>query len=156
MGNASYFLENVLSRRDVLDQVGPFQAMLANEKDYLATRVSYKLDLRGPSVNVYTACSTSLVAVCHAYQSLLSYQCDMALAGGVSVAIPQRRGYLYQEGAIGSPDGRCRPFDEKAAGTVSSDGLGIVVLKRLVEALEDSDTIHAIIRAPHQQRRLGR
>lgn len=146
MGNATYLLENLLPRRDVLEQVGPFQAMLANEKDYLTTRVSYKLNLRGPSVNVSTACSTSLVAVCHAYQALLSYQCDMALAGGVCVGIPQRRGYLYQEGAIGSPDGRCRPFDAEAAGTVFSDGLGIVVLKRLVEALEDGDTVHAVIR----------
>jgi acyl transferase domain-containing protein len=146
MGSAMYLLENVLPRRDVLEQIGPFQAMLANEKDYLTTRVSYKLDLRGPSVNVYTACSTSLVAVCHAYQALLGYQCDLALAGGVSVGIPQRRGYVYQEGAIGSPDGRCRPFDAEAAGTVFSDGLGIVVLKRLAEALEDGDTVHAVIR----------
>ena len=111
MGNSTYYIENVLSRPDAIEQLGPFQAMLANEKDFLTTRVSHLLNLRGPSVNVYTACSTSLVAVVQAAQALLSYQCDMALAGGVCVAIPQRRGYLYQEGAIGSPDGRCRPFD---------------------------------------------
>ena len=146
MGSMSYLMENLLSRRDIFEQIGPFQVMLANEKDYLTTRVSYKLNLRGPSVAVYTACSTSLVAVCHAYQALLGYQCDMALAGGVSISFPQRRGYLYHEGAIRSPDGRCRPFDEKAAGTVFSDGLGIVVLKRLADALEDGDTIHAVIR----------
>lgn len=146
MSNATYYFENILPRPDILAQIGPFQAMLANEKDYLATRVSYKLNLRGPSVNVYTACSTSLTAVCMAGQALLSYQCDMALAGGISITVPQRKGYLYQEGAIGSPDGRCRPFDAAAAGTVFSDGLGIVVLKRLSEALEDGDTIHAVIR----------
>ena len=120
--------------------------MLGNEKDYLATRVSYKLDLRGPSVNVVTACSTSLVAVCQAVQALATHQCDMALAGGVSISVPQRRGYLYQEGFITSPDGHCRAFDERAAGTVFSNGLGIVVLKRLEDALADGDTIYAVIK----------
>ena len=96
--------------------------MLGNEKDYLATRVSYKLDLRGPSINVVTACSTSLVAVCQAVQALATHQCDIALAGGVSIRVPQRRGYLYQEGFITSPDGHCRAFDERAAGTVFSNG----------------------------------
>ena len=146
MGNATYYQENVLPRRDIVDQFGPFQAMLANEKDFLATRASYKLNLRGPSVNVYTGCSTSLVAVCQAYQALIDFQCDLALAGGVNIACPQRRGYLYQEGAIGSPDGHCRPFDAKGAGTVFSDGIGVVVLKRLEEALSDGDFVYAVIR----------
>jgi acyl transferase domain-containing protein len=146
MSNAGYLFENVLPRRDVVEEAGYLQVMLANEKDYLTTRVSYKLNLRGPSVNVYTACSTSLVAVSHAYQALLSHQCDIALAGGISISAPQRRGYVYQEGGIASPDGHCRPFDAAAAGTLSGDGLGIVVLKRLDEALQDGDTVHAVIR----------
>jgi len=95
---------------------------------------------------VQTACSTSLVAVCLASQSLLNYQCDMALAGGVCITLPQQSGYLYQEGGIGSPDGHCRAFDAKAAGTMDGNGAGIVVLKRLTDALEDGDTIHAVIR----------
>ena len=90
--------------------------MMGNEKDYLATRVSYKLDLQGPALNIQTACSTSLVAVCTAVQSLLNYQCDLALAGGVSITLPQKRGYLHQEGGITSPDGHCRTFDVDAAG----------------------------------------
>ena len=117
MSNNYYFLQNLLARDDVTDIVGWLTTMMGNEKDYLATRVSYKLDLRGPALNVQTACSTSLVAVGAAVQSLLNYQCDMALAGGVSVTLPQKRGYLYQEGGITSPDGHCRPFDESAAGT---------------------------------------
>ena len=119
---------------------------MGNEKDYLATRVAYKLDLRGPALNIQTACSTSLVAVCQAVQSLLTYQCDMALAGGVSVTLPQKRGYLYEEGAITSPDGRCRAFDAAAAGTVFSNGLGVVVLKRLADAQRDRDTVYAVIK----------
>jgi acyl transferase domain-containing protein len=109
-------------------------------------QVSYKLNLKGPSVAVQTACSTSLVAVTLACQSLLSYQCDMALAGGVAISLPQRKGYLYQSGGIGSPDGHCRAFDADARGTVAGNGVGIVVLKRLSEALADGDHIHAVIR----------
>ena len=127
--------------------------MMGNENDYLATRVSYKLDLKGPALNIQTACSTSLVAVCTAVQSLLTYQCDMALAGGVSVTLPQRRGYLYQEGSILSPDGHCRAFDRDAAGTVFSNGLGIVVLRRLRDALADGDTIYAVIKGVGAQQR---
>lgn len=98
--------------------------MIGNEKDYLATRVAYKLNLRGPALNIYTACSTSLVTVCQAVAGLQSFQCDVALAGGVSVKFPQERGYLHQEGSIYSPDGHCRAFDENAQGTVFSNGLG--------------------------------
>ncbi len=146
MSNNSYFAAHVLGHPEAIERVGDDAAMMANEKDYLATRVSYKLNLLGPSVNVVTACSTSLVAVCQAVQSLLTYQCDMALAGGVSVKCPQKRGYLYREGFILSPDGHCRAFDARAQGTVFSNGVGAVVLKRLSEALEDGDHIEAVIR----------
>ncbi|WP_224241279.1 polyketide synthase [Hyalangium gracile] len=118
---------------------------LGNDKDFLATRVAYKLDLRGPALDVQTACSTSLVAVHAACQSLQAGQCDMALAGGVSVIAPQAVGYRYREGSIFSRDGRCRPFDRDASGTVVGSGVGVVVLKRLVDALRDGDTVHAVI-----------
>ncbi|HSK46258.1 MAG TPA: type I polyketide synthase, partial [Candidatus Binatia bacterium] len=117
-----------------------------NEKDYLATRTSYKLNLRGPSLNIQTACSTSLVAVAQAYQALQGYQCDMAIAGGISITSPQRRGYLYHEGAIVSPDGHCRAFDAQAGGTVFSNGTGVVLLKRLADAVADHDHIYAVIK----------
>ena len=146
MSNNYYFLKNLITREDVTDIVGWLTTMMGNEKDYLATRLSYKLDLRGPALNVQTACSTSLVAVGAAVQSLLTYQCDMALAGGVSVTLPQNRGYLYQEGGISSPDGHCRTFDERAAGTVFSNGVGIVTLRRLGDAVQDGDTIYAVIK----------
>jgi acyl transferase domain-containing protein/acyl carrier protein len=122
------------------------QLGIGNGLGTFATRVSYKLNLRGPSVSVQTACSTSLAAVHLAAQSLLSYHCDMALAGGVSIIIPNREGYYYQEGAIFSPDGHCRSFDTRAQGTIVGDGVGIVVLKRLSEALADGDYIHAVIK----------
>lgn len=123
-----------------------FSLLLANEKDHLATRVSYKLNLRGESVTVQTACSTSLVAIHLAHQSLLSGQCSMALAGGVSIRDPQKVGYFYEEGMVMSPDGHCRPFDRKAKGTVTGHGLGVVVLKLLSEALADGDHIYAVIK----------
>jgi len=145
-GMNTYHLFNLHSNRDLVDSVGSFLMMIGNDKDYLTTRVSYKLNLEGPSVVVQTACSTSLVAVHLACQSLLSGECDMALAGGVSVKVPQKAGYLYQEGGIDSPDGHCRAFDAKAQGTVFGSGLGIVVLKRLADALSDGDHIYAIIK----------
>ena len=111
----------------------------------LATRVSYELNLQGPSVNVQTACSTSLVAVHLACQSLLNQECDMALAGGVTIEFPHGRGYLYREGEILSRDGHCRAFDADASGTVFSSGAGIVVLRRLEEAIADRDTIYAVV-----------
>ena len=131
------------------DQIGSgntFQKMIGNDKDFLATRVSYKLNLTGPSLTVQTACSTSLVATSLACQSLLNYQCDMALAGGVSVRIPQKTGYLHQEGGILSPDGHCRAFDAKAKGTIIGNGAGVVVLKRLADAIADGDNIYAVIK----------
>ena len=124
----------------------PLQVTLGNEKDFLATRVSYELNLRGPSLGVQTACSTSLVAVHLACRSLLAGECDMALAGGVTVMVPQRRGYLYQDGGIASPDGHCRAFDAAAKGTVSGDGVGVVVLKRLADAVAAGDAVRAVIR----------
>jgi len=144
--NNYYYLNNLIRRSDVTDLVGWLTTMMGNEKDYLATRVAYKLDLKGPALNIQTACSTSLVAVCSAVQSLLSFQCDMALAGGVSITLPQRRGYLWHEGAITSPDGSCRAFDRDAKGTVFSNGAGIVVLRRLQDARADGDTIYAVIK----------
>jgi phthiocerol/phenolphthiocerol synthesis type-I polyketide synthase E len=108
--------------------------MIGSDKDFLSTRVSYELDLKGPSIDVQTACSTSLVAMHMACQSLFSYQCDMALAGGVSVQVPRLTGYYYIPGGINSPDGHCRPFDARAQGTVFGSGIGIVVLKRLTDA----------------------
>jgi phthiocerol/phenolphthiocerol synthesis type-I polyketide synthase E len=125
--------------------VGPFTVSIANDKDHLPTRTSYKLNLKGPSVAVQTACSTSLVAVHLACQSLLSYQCDMALAGGSSISVPQQAGYLFVEGGIDSPDGHCKAFDARANGTVSGSGVGLVVLKRMADALGDGDFIHAVI-----------
>lgn len=121
-------------------------ALLGNDKDYLATRVSFKLNLRGPGITVQTACSTSLVAVHMACQGLLDFHCDIALAGGVGVNFPQKAGYVHTEGAVLSPDGHCRAFDAQAKGTPPGDGVGVVALKRLEEALEDGDIIHAVIR----------
>jgi acyl transferase domain-containing protein len=120
--------------------------MLANEKDFVTTRTSYKLGLTGPSLSINTACSTSLVAVIQAFQGLMSNQCDIALAGGISITTPQNRGYLYQEGSMLSPNGRCRPFDANAQGTMFNSGAGIVILKRLEEALDDGDRIYAVIK----------
>jgi acyl transferase domain-containing protein len=125
---------------------GSYQMMIGNDKDFLSTRISYKLDLRGPSLTIQTACSTSLVAVETAYQALLRGECDMALAGGVSLRFPQRMGYMYAEGMIFSPDGHCRPFDEQGRGIRSGDGVGLVVMKRLEDALRDRDHIRAVIR----------
>ena len=124
--------------------VDPYQLVISNDKDFLTTRVSYKLNLEGTSVDVQTACSTSLVAVHMACRSLLGGECHLALAGGVSISEPS--GYLYQEGSINSPDGYCRAFDAKAQGTVAGSGVGIVVLKRLENALADGDTIYAVIK----------
>jgi len=142
----TYLLENVYPQRAAIRDIDPLQVLIGNEKDYLATQVSYRLGLTGPSLGVQTACSTSLVAVSLACQGLFSYQCDMALAGAVSVRVPQAEGYLFQEGGITSPDGHCRAFDARAQGTVFGSGLGIVVLKRLEDAVRDGDTIRAVIR----------
>jgi acyl transferase domain-containing protein len=142
----SYLLDNLLPNRDALESVGQLQTIISNDRDFLATLVSYKLNLRGPSLTLQTACSTSLVAIHLATQSLLNHECDIAMAGGVSVRLPQKQGYFYQEGGILSPDGHCRAFDEQGRGTLSGSGVGVVVLKRLPEALRDRDTILAVIK----------
>jgi acyl transferase domain-containing protein len=147
-GMGSYFYFNVCSDRQLMDQVGMFLLRhTGNDKDFLATRASYAFDLKGPSVNVQTACSTSLVAVHYACQSLLNGETDMALAGGVTIDLPHRRGYVFQDGEILSPDGHCRPFDHRAAGTIFGSGVGVVVLRRLEDAIADGDNIHAVIKA---------
>jgi acyl transferase domain-containing protein/SAM-dependent methyltransferase len=130
---------------DSLKYIDGMQLMVTNDKDHLCTQVSYRLDLRGPSVVVQTTCSTSLVAVSLACESLQSGNCQMALAGGVTVRVPQRGGYYYTAGSILSPDGHCRPFDADAQGTIVGSGVGIVVLKRLADALAAGDNVRAVI-----------
>ncbi|MDN0200044.1 beta-ketoacyl synthase N-terminal-like domain-containing protein [Streptomyces sp. S.PNR 29] len=144
-GMNTYLLHNLGERYRAASSVDHYRLMLANDKDFLATRVSYKLNLRGPSISVNTACSTSLVAVHTACLGLLGGECDMALAGAVHLA-PPHQGYQYQEGMIFSPDGHCRAFDAEARGTVIGSGAGVVVLKRLKDALADGDWIHAVIK----------
>ncbi|WP_181016043.1 non-ribosomal peptide synthetase/type I polyketide synthase [Pseudanabaena sp. BC1403] len=145
-GQNTYFEHHICGRSEIINRLGEFQTMLANEKEFVTTRTSYKLGLTGPSLSINTACSTSLVAVIQAFQGLMSNQCDIALAGGISITTPQNRGYLHQEGSMLSPDGRCRPFDANAQGTMFNSGAGIVVLKRLEEALDDGDRIYAVIK----------
>jgi len=142
----TYLLNNLYSNRDLIESVSGFQTVIGNDKDHLPTWVSYKLNLTGPGVNVQSACSTSLVAVHLACQSLLNHESDIALAGGVSIRVPSRSGYLYEEGGINSPDGRCRAFDANAQGTVAGEGVGVVVLKRLADALNARDCVHAVIK----------
>lgn len=144
-GPNNYLLFNLLPAGQMTGSIGAFQAMNHNKNDHLATRTAYKLNLHGPAVTVQTACSTSLVAVHLACQSLLTYQTDMCMAGGVTVSHPQKAGYLYHEGGIGSPDGHCRPFDANAQGTVAGSGAGVVLLKRYEDAVNDGDPIHALI-----------
>lgn len=146
IGTMGYYIRNLAPNQAVLDALGSLRVSIGNEKSFASTMVSYKLDLTGPSVNVDTACSTSLVAVHQACQSLLSYDCDMALAGGVCIDVPQKVGMHYKEGSIIAPDGMCRPFDADAKGTVRGNGAGIVLLKRYADALEDGDNVYAIIR----------
>jgi acyl transferase domain-containing protein len=145
VGMNTYLISQVLRNPAFMASAGGYQLMVGNDKDFLATRVSYKLDLRGPSVTVQTACSTSLVAVVLAARAVLRGECDLALAGGVAALFPQRAGYLFEEGMILSPDGHCRPFDAAGRGIRGSSGAGVVVLKRLSDALKDGDTVHAVI-----------
>jgi acyl transferase domain-containing protein/acyl carrier protein len=142
---SDYLLYNIHSNPDLIRSLDRLEIELSNDLDYLATRVSYKLNLKGPSFTIQTACSTSLVAVNMACESLSSGQADMAIAGGVYISLPQKKGYQYIEGEIFSPDGHCRAFDAKAQGTLFGNGIGIVVLKRLADALEDGDHIYAVI-----------
>ncbi len=146
-GMNTYMMYNVMTNPQLVKSVGFFLLRhTGNDKDFLTTRVSYQFDLKGPSVNVQTACSTSLVAIHQGAQSLLLGECDMAIAGGVTIETPHGRGYLYQDGEILSPDGHCRAFDAKSKGTIFGSGAGVVILRRLRDALEDGDTVHAVIR----------
>ncbi|WOI51992.1 type I polyketide synthase [Parvularcula sp. LCG005] len=148
----TYLINNLCAdekfRRDLIDniQVGTLQTELGNDKDYLATRVAFKMGLRGPAMTIQTACSTSLVAIASACQALDTYGCDMALAGGVTIVLPQKRGYFYKEGGMLSPDGTCRTFSSDAAGTVFSNGAAVLLLKRVEDAIADGNTIYAVIR----------
>ena len=146
-GASQYWMNNLNSNPALIEEMGEFLVRhTGNDMNFLATRLSYELDLRGPSLNVQTACSSSLVAVHLAVQSLLGGECDTAIAGGATVLLPQGRGYLFKEGEIMSPDGHCRPFDANSAGTVFGSGAGSLVLRRLEDALDDGDTVYAIVR----------
>jgi acyl transferase domain-containing protein/thioesterase domain-containing protein/acyl carrier protein len=146
-GMGSYFYFNLCSNPDLVENTGMFLLRhTGNDKDFLSTRVSHIFDLKGPSINVQTACSTSLVAVHYATQALLTGECDMALAGGVTIELPQGRGYIFNDGEILSPDGHCHAFDASAQGTVFGSGAGVVVLRRAADALRDGDHIWAIIK----------
>lgn len=146
-GHNAYMPYNLLTNGKLVNDVGLFLLRhTSNDKDFLTTRVSYLLDLKGPSINVQTACSTSLVAIHMAMQSLLSGECDMALAGGASIELPHRQGYLYEEGEILSPDGLCRPFDAASKGTVFGSGVAVLALRRLEDAIASGDHIHAVLR----------
>lgn len=146
-GMGSYFYFNICSNPDLVDDVGMFLLRhTGNDKDFLTTRLSNILDLTGPSVNVQTACSTSLVAAHYAVQSLLSGECDMALAGGVTIELPQGRGYIFKDGEVLSPDGQCHAFDHRAQGTVFGSGAGVVVLRRLADAVRDGDHIWGVLK----------
>src|SRR5690606_30548776 len=131
MGNNTYFTRNVIGHPELIEQVGDFAVMTANEKDYIATRLAFEFDLRGPALSIHTACSTSLVAIAQAFKALRDGECDMALAGGIAITVPINSGIVYNEGGMYSPDGSTRTFDANGKGTSFSDGCGIVVLKRL-------------------------
>lgn len=146
-GHNAYMPYHLLTNPKLVRDVGLFLLRhTSNDKDFLTTRASYLLNLTGPSINVQTACSTSLVAAHMAAQSLLSGECDMAIAGGASIELPHRQGYLFEQGEILSPDGHCRPFDVQSQGTVFGSGIGVVVLRRLADAVEAGDHIYAVLR----------
>ena len=142
----SYYAHNVQPNVELVGDIGDFQVTTLNDKDYVASRTAYSLNLKGPAVNVQSACSTSLVAIAQAAESIRNGQCEMALAGGANITTPINSGHLYNEGAILSVDGHCKPFDAAATGTVFSDGAGVVVLKNMDDALRDGDTIYAVIK----------
>lgn len=146
VGANNYLLQQVLANPSAIERNGEYAVMLANDKDYAPTRISFKLNLLGPSVSVQTACSTSLVATHMAIQSILNGESEMALAGGAALRIPQMQGHLYQAGMIHSPDGNCKPFTSEAAGTIGSSGAGMVLLKRALDAVADGDPIWAVIK----------
>ncbi len=143
---SSYLFLNLYPNADILRTVGLAQCVLLNDRDFLTTRIAYKLNLRGPSLTIQTACSTSLVAIHTACRNLINKECEMALAGGVSLPATMKEGYVYREGDIMSPDGHCRAFDAKAQGTVGGSGVGMLLLKPLSAALRDGDHVHAVIK----------
>jgi amino acid adenylation domain-containing protein len=144
--NNSYYLRNVRENHGVMERVGELSAMVANEKDYVASRIAHRLSLTGPAIDIQTACSTSLVAVVQAFHALRNNSCDYALAGAAALTVPTNSGHIYQEGSALSADGHCRPFSRNATGTTFSDGAGMVVLRRLSDAQRDGDTIYAVIK----------
>ena len=146
VGMNTYIIPYLAATQGKIDTAEGYQVSIGNEKDFLTTKISYKLNLRGISMDVQTACSTSLTATYLAYQSLVNYQSDMALAGGCTITFPQKSGFTYQEGMILSPDGHCRAFDAEANGTIAGNGCGVVLLKRLEDALADNDHIFAVIK----------
>jgi acyl transferase domain-containing protein len=146
MGYNTYYTNNVLNHTDMVDKYGHFNVRTLNEKDYIATRTAYQLNLTGPAVAVHSACSTSSLAIAQAVSSIRDGQCDIALAGAAAITSPIKSGHLYEEGSIMSKDGHCRPFDAEANGTVFSDGAGVVLLKSLEDAERDGDTIYAVIK----------
>ncbi len=146
VGNNTYYTNNVISNTDKIENIDRFMVATINEKDYIATRTSYELNLTGPAVSVHSACSTSLLAIAQAADSIRNGQCSVALAGGASISSPIKSGHLYQQGTMLSADGHCRSFDAEADGTVFSDGAGLVVLKSLEEAEHDGDTIYAVLK----------
>jgi len=146
VGDNHYYPNNVLAHPDLVNMVGNAIVGYGNEKDYIATRVSYCLNLTGPSVSAITGCSATLLAVDNAFNALVNYECDLALAGGIDIYVPQKSGFLYQDGGVFSKDGHCKPFDDSATGTMFCDGAGVVVLKRLADAMADGDRIYAIVR----------
>lgn len=145
-GISHYLLHNILTNKEVLQHTDEYQLLLGNDKDFLATRVSYLLNLQGPSLTIQTGCSSSLAGIHYAVQSLLNGECDTAIAGGVSITIPQEQGYMYRKDMIGSPDGHCYAFDKRAEGTVKSNGVAMVVLKPLADALANRCPIYAVIK----------
>lgn len=147
MTDSTYLQENLLKNQWFCNEHDAFQQRIATSTSMLSTQVSYRLNFKGRSINVNTACSTGLITVDHACQDLILGQSDIAIAGASSITVPQINGYIYQEGSIVSPDGYCRPFADNANGTVFSNGVGVVILKRLEDAIEDGDTIYAVIKA---------
>ena len=159
----STYLAQLYRSPRIVELTSPLQLLLGNDKDYLATRTAYKLGLVGPCLTVQTACSTGLVAVALARQALLDGQCELALAGAANIRVPQHTGYRFDPGGIYAPDGHCRVFDRDAAGTVFGNGVGVVVMRRLDEALADDDHVHAVLKgrrgdrsANHHVRRSAR
>lgn len=144
--NNSYQINNLIPNRDIIEQVGNYQVNITNSKDFIAPRVAFHLNLKGPAISIHSACSTSLLAIAEAVEAIRTGQCDVALAGGASITSPIFKGHIYEEGSIYSPDGHCRPFDATGKGTVFSDGAGVFLIKNLEAALEDGDIIYGLIK----------